>query len=393
MDTDQILKQVDWLDEERRKDKTRISALEEKIAGLENSITPLAQQVRELTSENNQLKIQLGRMDSYDDSLRQMRLEHKQQFDELDKANRKRDEEAEKLRRAEMRALDATINDIRKETDQIVDIKRSMQARIDEEARLARLVDETRAHIDTIRRGEEEYTRTIRLMDDGRRQDAKRLTDLTGEVAALRKRGDEDRGKIELNNSTLKKVETRVNELAVVENERRESIAQFLENQALREVERERVWKEWQNRFQMIETQASDVETALQTLDATHRAVKRSQQVMDEVTQKVERRINEITEIQRLAEERFRQEWVTFRADDQKRWTNYTLTMEEQRSESQRQHERLNEKVTLLEDTLQEIHDLLTQANEHTEKRLQTMLALVHEWISSYERSVGRARG
>jgi hypothetical protein len=113
---------------------------------------------------------------------------------------------------------------------------------------------------------------------------------------------------------------------------------------------------------------------------------------MEEVTQKVERRINEITEIQRLAEERFRQEWVTFRADDQKRWTNYTLTMEEQHSESQRLYDRLAEKVTQLEDTLQDVQDLLHQANEHTEKRLQTQLALLHEWITSYERSVGRSK-
>ena len=31
-----------------------------------------------------------------------------------------------------------------------------------------------------------------------------------------------------------------------------------------------------------------------------------------------------------LTEERFRQEWVNFKADDQKRWTNYTLAQEEQ---------------------------------------------------------------
>ena len=41
--------------------------------------------------------------------------------------------------------------------------------------------------------------------------------------------------------------------------------------------------------------------------------------------QRFDRRLNEITEMQRLVEERFRQEWVSFKADDQKRWTNYTL--------------------------------------------------------------------
>jgi hypothetical protein len=127
-------------------------------------------------------------------------------------------------------------------------------------------------------------------------------------------------------------------------------------------------------------------------LDATHRAVKRTQQNVDEVAQKVERRVLEITEIQRLAEERFRQEWVTFKADDQKRWTNYTLTIEEQRNESARQYEKLAERVTLLEDSLQEIQDIIQEMTEQTEKRLQSILALTHEWVAAYEKSIGRTR-
>lgn len=392
MEVEQILKQLDWLDEERRKDKTRIGSLEERLAIQENSLPPLAGQIKELSGEITRLNALLARMDSFDDSLRQVRLESKHQIEDVDKAAKKREEDAERMRRSEMRAVDTSLAELRKELEQITELKRGMQVRIEGESRLARLIDETRNRLEGMRRSEEEYTRTIRLLDDGRRQDTKRLTDLSGEVAAMRKRVDDNRGKIELNAATLKKAETRVNEMAVVEVERREAMTNFLESQSLREVERERVWKEWQARFQAIEAQTTDVESMLQSLDATHRSVKRSQQVMDELSQKVERRINEITEIQRLSEERFRQEWVTFKADDQKRWTNYTLTMDEQRSETQRQSEKLAEKITLLEDVLQEIQDLINQANEHTEKRLQAMLALTHEWVSSYERSVGRSR-
>jgi predicted negative regulator of RcsB-dependent stress response len=99
-----------------------------------------------------------------------------------------------------------------------------------------------------------------------------------------------------------------------------------------------------------------------------------------------------MAEIQRLSEERFRQEWVAFKADDQKRWTNYTLTQEEQRGEVSRQYEKLTDRVTQLEDSLQEIQDLLRQMNEQTEKRLQSLLAVAHEWVSAYERSTGRTR-
>jgi chromosome segregation ATPase len=291
-----------------------------------------------------------------------------------------------------MRAVDTSLAEFRKELEALPEIKRSLKSRVDEEARLARSIDEVRNKIDLTRRSEEEYTRTFRLLDDGRRQDAKRLTDLQGEVAALRKRSDEQRGRVELVENAAKKLEARMLELTTVETERRQTLEAFLEKQALSQVERERIWKEWEARFNAIETQTADIDNHLQTLDATHRSVKRTQQTIDELAQKVDRRINEMAEIQRLAEERFRQEWVTFKADDQKRWTNYTLTLEEQRGESLRQHERLAEKVTILQDTLQEIQDLVMQITEQSEKRLQALLAMSHEWVASHERSLGRNR-
>jgi DUF4097 and DUF4098 domain-containing protein YvlB len=120
--------------------------------------------------------------------------------------------------------------------------------------------------------------------------------------------------------------------------------------------------------------------------------VKRIQANLEELTQRVERRVNEITEIQRLSEDRFRQEWVTFKADDQKRWTNYTLNQEEQRNEANRQFGKLAEQTTQIEDELQEVKDMLQQANELVEKRLQSMLQIAHEWVTSYERTIGSSR-
>lgn len=392
MEVEQLLKQVDWLDEERRKDKTRLGALEERLNALEGNVPPLAHQIKELSGEITRLSALLGRMDHFDESLLQQRVETKQYFEELERQFRKREEELEKIRRTEMRALDTSLAELRRELDSIPELKRGLKARVDEEARLGRLIDEVRNRIETVRRSEEEYTRSFRLLDDGRRQDAKRLTDLQGELAAIRKGVDEQRGRVELNDNLLRKLEARLNEISMIETERREAQAAFLENQALREVERDRVWKEWQARFETIENQTADIESSLQALEATHRAVKRSQQVVDEISQKVERRINEIAEIQRLSEERFRQEWVTFKADDQKRWTNYTLTFEEQKTETTRHHEKLAERVTQLEDRIQEVQDVLHQLNEHAEKRLQSLLALVHEWVSTYESSLGRTR-
>jgi len=165
-----------------------------------------------------------------------------------------------------------------------------------------------------------------------------------------------------------------------------------LDRQALTQVERDRTWKDWQVRFDTIAKQAAEFEAKLLALDTTQREARRTQGVIEELAARVDRRINEITEIQRLAEDRFRQEWVTFKADDQKRWTNYTLSQEEQRGEYQRQFTKLQERATEVEDTLQRLHDILDQANEETGKRLQALLAAAHDWATSFEKTVGRSR-
>lgn len=392
MELDQIMKQLEWLDSERRKDKDILAKQEERIIAMEGNLSAAYQQIKDLNSEITRLTAIVGRMDNYDEALLQHRVEVNRQFDEIDKQAKKREEEMEKVRRVEMRSVDTSIAEVRKEVEGIAGLRRGLQARVEEEIRLGRSIDELRVKVQEMQRSEEEYSRTYRLIEDGRRQDAKRLVDIQGEVAALRKRADEQRGQTELLNSNYRKVDVRLSELMTVENERREAQAVFLDKQALAQVEYERSWKEWQARIDAVEGQGADVERHLATLDETHRSIKRLKETTDELVQRVERRVGEITEVQRLTEERFRQDWVTFKADDQKRWTNYTLTLDEQRSEILRNFEKTVGQIAQLEENIQELRDVLEQMIDQNEKRLQGLLSLAHEWVAEYERTEGRVR-
>jgi chromosome segregation ATPase len=392
MDVDQLLKRVQWIEDDRRKEKDSLALLENRVTSMEGGISALSQQLKELTGEITRLSTVITRMDSYDNNILQLRVEAKRMVDDLGKELRKSGDEAVKVRQVELRALDASINDLRKQIEVLPKLEKGLQSRFDEEVLLRRAIEETRNKIDEARREDEEYTRTFRLLEDGRRQDSKRIMDLQGELTALRKRADDQRGQIEILNTGLRKIETRMNELVSVEAERRDVVSNFLDKQNLTQVERDRVWKEWQSRFETVEKQATDIEATLLNLDTTQREVKRGQGILEELSQRVDRRINEITEVQRLSEDRFKQEWVTFKADDQKRWTNYTLTQEEQRGEMLRQFDKFSERVTQQEDSLQELQDLLNLVKELSEKRMQTLLALVHDWVSTYERTVGKVR-
>ena len=392
MELERLAKRIEWLDSERRKDKNAVEHYDERILSLERKVSVATQQNMELSEEITHLKTIIGRMDQFDDALVEQRAEFHRQFKEQDKQTGQRDEEIAKVLRAEIRTFEPIFADIRKELEPIRILKNDMQARVLEENRLGRVIGELSKNLDDIRISEEEQNRVYRLIEDSRRQDTRRLTELQGEVAALRKRSDGYRGRIDITDIAVRKLQTRLNELLTAERERSDTQAVFMEKQSLAAVERDAAWKEWQTRFETIEKQSSDVESQLQSLDTTYLAIKRTQDAVDDLMQRVERRINEIAEIQRLAEERFRQEWSTFKADDQKRWTNYTLSQDEQRGDIGRRFDRIAERITYVEDGLQESQDLLNHVNELNANHLQTVLNSVHEWVTSYERTRSAAR-
>jgi chromosome segregation ATPase len=389
MDQSQLEKRVAWLDDEHRKDKNLIAMLEERINALENRISISEQQNKDLSGELTRVSTITGRMDHFDESLEQHRTEFNKQFKNQVAQTEQRADEITNVLRAEIRGFETSLADVRRGLEPIPGLRAEIQARVQEEQRLSQLITELQQDANSLRRNEEEQSRIYRLIEDGRRQDGKRLTDVQGELTAVRKRSDEQRGRIDVSESNLRKVETRINELLSVERDRRDAQADFLEKQALADVERDRVWSDWQARFELIEKQSADLESQLQILDTTHLTIKRMQDGVDDLIVRVERRINEIVEMQRLAEDRFRQEWTTFKADDQKRWTNYTLSQDEQRTETGRRFDKVADRVTYLEDSIQEVQDMLQQLNELTIKRLQTLLSTAHEWVSEFERSKG----
>ncbi|MDD5370061.1 MAG: hypothetical protein PHQ40_13330 [Anaerolineaceae bacterium] len=387
MDLEQIIKRLEWLDDEHRRDKTAIATLEKRIAEMEGGLPALSQGIKQVSGEISRLAASLSRLDSLEGNLVQIRVDANRNLEAIERLRSEHERETEKVRRVEIDALTKSINEVRKGLDPIPELKKAVQARLEEDYRLTRLIEETGVKVVENRRNDDEYKRMLRLLEEGQRTENKRLNDLLGEVSALRKRTEEQRGKVDLTSDQLRKLETRMSELAVAENERRAAQATFLEKQTLIQAERERAWKDWLVRFEAVEKRASGLDTQLQSLDATHRAVKHSQDALDEVTNRIERRINEITEMQRLSEDRFRQDWTSFKADDQKRWTNYSIAHEEQGRDVGRQFEKIIGRFAGLEDATQELQDAIVLINEETEKRLQALLTLAHEWMATYEKT------
>jgi chromosome segregation ATPase len=383
LDLEQLEKRVAWLDSERRTDKTVIAALQSKLETLDTENNALRTRLAEMDSEITRLNTLMARLEQFELDINDVRNDTGKQIENFKETLREKFLQTEKQNQ-EIEGINKNLMATRKRIENLDNFEKALSIREEEDIRLARLIEELKAQVSEVEHFDEDYKRTLRLLEENRRQDAKRLTDLQGELAATRKRQDETRGKQDLVGDNLRKMDNRIKDLLEAESERREAQTAFIEKVNLAQVERDRTFKQWEGRFDEMERITSGLEEELTNLENTHRSVKQSQAALDEVTQRFDRRINEITEIQRLNEDRFRQEWTTFKSDDQKRWSNYVLAQEEQHREMNHSLEGLDARIATLEDHLANLQDSVEQLGKEDIKRMTDLMNTIRSSIETY---------
>ena len=75
MDLKQIEKKVQWLDEERRKDKNYIAHLEERITSLEGQLSASEKKNYDLDNELSKMKTHLKRIEKFDEEIYDLIME------------------------------------------------------------------------------------------------------------------------------------------------------------------------------------------------------------------------------------------------------------------------------------------------------------------------------
>ena len=386
MDQDQLIKQVEWLDKERREEKKVIAALQKKVAELEGLLDKSHAAIKDSNSEITRLNVIVDKVDQFDAVMEKHRAGVLKEMDAHEKRAKKREQTAKKNLSDDVDKLRSELTQIDHEIGKIQKLSKHLEDRKDTDLRRDQIIAEIKQQQTDFISEIVATKDSLQLIQEDRQTSRKRTSDVAGEVSALRTKLDEVRGKQELITETHRKTDSRLSDLIASEEERRSGQSEYLESLSRENERRDKTWKIWEKRFSDIEKQAEGMTLSLQSYSEAERAVQKAQQDLEKITEQINRRIHEITEMQRLGEERFRQEWSTFKADDQKRWANYALTQDEQTKETSRRFERLSERAANLEELTQDLQDMVQHSNEQSEKLMQGVLTSLRDWLASKER-------
>ena len=389
MDEHQSTKMISWLDEERRKDKALIAQLEATIAGQREMIEDHVRRIQTLESEVNQLREVAVNEAVVKQMVDGVRSELTGTFERAEEKRRQADRETKQQRDADREGYQKAFEELRQEL--LARFERDLGPRIAFEERINVLAAEVEEASKVLYREAESGQRSVDFLEEQRRIDSRRISELQEEMLDAQKRIDGQLAKLDLVEELARRNERFGPQIEEITQKQ----SDFAEQQVTSDHQRERLLNEMQERLESfakeIEGQAKQVES----WGETHSRMKKYLEEADRVAERIERRVNEVSEMARLSEERFRQEWEDFVKDDHKRWRQFTLTA----SEAWREHDRRAEDETQRLESLREIvqrHDKLLDKFFSLEREYASLMGdhlrtMLDEFYNSHNDSTPRS--
>jgi len=385
-DSRQIINKIDWLDEQRRKDRKITVELRERINVLQNDNKELVIKIAAMETEiknTQQLAMESSKVDEIIDK---HRSEFMTKIDNVELLRTKAEIEIERLRILDRDAITKSINQLQDKTGKLRQLEEQLSARNEEENRMRSDISDLKLSIDKIARVSDESEHTIVSVEERSRQDSKRTSDFKAEIDNLRRLLDEIIPKIESSQDIGLRNHNDINELIVLENDRKMIQATWIENQSVVSSERERWWLELQNKSKDIEKIIQESTSRMKEFGETHRDTKQALLNLDKHLNDIRERITEVSEIQRHKLGLHKKDWQNFVSENEKRWTNHMLERAEKWKENERNNKRHIERVEILEEVANEISDIVKHMQTIDQDRLKESLTVVRKFLAIYDK-------
>lgn len=388
MDNSELIKRIDSLEKENRLQKDLNEKTNLEVVNFQKELKSSVKKTKELTSELTQLKILVSKVDDFSRMLSDYKTEINKGMDVQDKRITRTEKDLKKNRDFEIDRLNKQFDMLRSEVESSTANGKKVPNLSDKITKFGKNMNELTTKVETLIQNEGDARRIVSETQVFRQSNDKKHNEFIVQLDALQFHVDELRGKAQLGNDNIKKNEMRLNEISSSEIERRENQDRFMEKINLMMLDQEKSIVELENLLKEIEKIKATFAEQVQEVELSIKLTDSSRNQYRDLIDKLDRRINEITEIQRIGEDRFRQEWSSYKAEDQKRWSNYLLSQDERQNERTRKVDKLIDKHDGIEEGFMALKDKVGAMSELSEKRLQSLLNISRDWVADNVRAI-----
>jgi chromosome segregation ATPase len=385
MDLAQAARMIEWLDEERRRDRGTIALLEERLAQQSELVTQLVRRLEGVESEQSTISTTFMPLAHEAELADQFRTEFRQMIEGAESKRLMAEREAERRSEISRESVSRMVRELGDRTDKLERAAEELPAARVERDRVASALAAVQQRIEDLTKKFEEPERRITFLEEQRRQDSRRISDVQSELPEIQKQIDGLRPKMEAVENMVLRNEKRILDTQIAERDRREEVQQFMDQQNLLLQQRDQQLADLTKNFSGYDEDMQRYMERFETWAETYRQMKKIVDDFERIAERLGRRINEVAEMQRLSEERFRQEWNDWIADDQKRWKQFTLTNDEAWRNHDKQIEQHRNSLETLQASLESARNSLERMWQLERARAQLYRERYQAMLMEYD--------
>ncbi len=368
MELSQLEQMVRFLDEERKKDKATIATLQERAEQQRLLIDAQAKELNDLRQHLAMLQTDIRRTDDYPGIVERAHRDLTSEIETLKEQLRREKIEQNKMRRAEIEALTQDLNVIDKKIRPLFRYEEQLEARAAGEQRLQEQVQQISSTVSDLSKRTEDRFQSVVYLEEQRRADARRIAALEGDIPPLRNKIEEFNVKLVRLEDGVRKLPGRVEEAIQIA----KSYDPKIEELRVADFQREQRMKKYADQAEKVEEEVQRLVEETQKYTLLYNQNKQALDSLSDFRTRLEKRQNEIAEMQRLNEERLRRQWEEWQATFARDWQKRLVTEEDR----WRREDLNNQKVV----------EHLAEIDEQTKLYYQEIVALWEELRTVHER-------
>lgn len=386
-DEEQVLKRLEWMDEQRRKSARKLAELDQRFALLERKLVGREERILDLERKLANTTAHLARISEIDARLSNFRDEMVELIEQYDSRRIEGEERYDRLRRVEHESVSREIGDVRQELPAIGRLEREMELRTAEEKRLANVIGILQNAITPMRNQIAEWEQANTFLEEKERQNSRNVGEIQTQLLEINKKWDPINIRIDILSNTLAKAESSRQDLVEAQVEQRDIVKKWAEHIQIGEHERNKQLEKW--RYVLEEhkdTMARYSHEWVQYADQ-YKEAKMALQALEAWQLQIESQQKEQSELLRMELNRTSSRWEGFVLEDKQKWKTVEVETEQRWSAYHRAEKKILEQIEELQQTLvqiQEDKDLLW--------RIQTAQAdavkhIPRIWLEEIERA------
>ncbi|MDX9953712.1 MAG: hypothetical protein RBT75_06440 [Anaerolineae bacterium] len=356
MELSQLEQMVHWLDEERKKDKTLIATLQERSEQQALIIEAQARDLDALQRELGQLGADIRRTDDYPAMIEKTHRDLTAAVEELKVTQRREKTESERLRRAEIEALSQELITVDERYRPTLRYPEMLEARAIGEQRLQTQLQQISGSVADLTKRTDDRLQAVVYLEEQRRADTRRVAAVEGDLPLLRKAVDEFNAKLLRLEDGIRKLPARVEEAIQIA----KSYDPKIEELRIADFQREQRVRQYLDQAAQVQAEVARLVEQTQKYALLFNQNKQALDALESFRVRLEKRQNEIAEMQRLNEERLKREWEEWQAAFARDWQKRLVTEEDRWRREDLMDQRVTEHLTQLDETSKLYFDELT---------------------------------